>query len=87
MEKHADHIQIGTTVVVRGADGERDTYVIVAAKDADPRNGRVSSASPIGRALLGRRVGERVVIPAPGGSFTVTVESIDAPQGKASPPP
>jgi len=78
MVVHPEHIQLGSRVVVRDADGEVQAYVIVAARDADPRAGRVSSESPVGRALLGRRVGELVVIPAPGGSFTVTVEEVGA---------
>lgn len=73
---HPEHIQVGSAVIVRNQDGESETYVIVAPAEASPRIGRVSSGSPIGRALLGRRVGEAVVIPAPGGSFTVVIDSV-----------
>jgi transcription elongation factor GreA len=69
-------VHVGSTVVVRSDDGSRETFVIVAPAEAQPRDRRVSRDSPIGRALLGRQVGEAVLIPAPGGSFTVTVESI-----------
>lgn len=74
---HPDYVSLGSTILVRGADGEQERYTVVPPSDADPRAGRVSSHSPIGRALLGRRVGESVVIAAPGGSFTVKIESVD----------
>ena len=83
MAGHPEHIRIGSAVVVRSNDGEAEAYVIVPPAKASPRTGRVSSESPIGRALLGRRIGEAVVIPAPGGSFTVTIETIDARSGSS----
>lgn len=73
----SEFVQVGSTVVVRDRDGSRETYVIVSAAEAQPRSGLISRESPLGRALLGRRVGEAVLVPAPGGSFTVTVESIE----------
>jgi transcription elongation factor GreA len=78
MAVHRDYVQVGSTAVVRGDDGDAQTYVIVSPAEASPRAGRISSESPIGRALLGRRIGESVVIPAPGGSFTVVIESVDS---------
>ena len=78
MSAYPDYVRLGATVLVRGSDGEHETYVVVAPQEADPRAGRVSSHSPIGRALLGRRIGESVVILAPGGSFTVRIESVDS---------
>ncbi|MEA2642801.1 MAG: transcription elongation factor GreA [Chloroflexota bacterium] len=81
---HPDYVRIGSLVIVRTANGDEERYVIVAARDANPREGRVSSESPIGRALLGRRIGERVVIPAPGGSFNVTIERVEIPTTEAN---
>jgi transcription elongation factor GreA len=75
---HPDYVSLGSTILVSGADGERESYTVVPPNDADPRAGRVPSHSPIGRALLGRRVGESVVVPAPGGSFTLQIESVEA---------
>jgi transcription elongation factor GreA len=82
MTQHPDYIQIGSCVVVESASGEADTYFVVNPREADPRAGRVSSESPIGRALLGRRVGERVVIVAPGGSFAVTIQQVSSPESQ-----
>jgi len=78
---HPDYVRIGSSVVVRTSQGEMETYVVVAPRDAAPRELRVSSESPIGRALLGRRIGERVVIPVTGRSFEVTITAVDAPGG------
>jgi transcription elongation factor GreA len=84
MTAHPDYVQLGSCVVVESANGEADTYFVVSPREADPRAGRVSSESPIGRALLGRRVGERVVIVAPGGSFAVTIQRVTSPESHAS---
>lgn len=61
------HIQPGSLVTVQ-ADGEPpETYRIVGAAEADPRNGKISNESPLGAALLGRRVGDTVRVTTPGG--------------------
>jgi transcription elongation factor GreA len=69
-------VHVGSTVIVRNRDGSHETFVIVPHAEAQPRAGLISRDSPLGRALLGRQVGESVLVPAPGGSFTITVESI-----------
>ena len=64
-----DFVTLGSRVQVRSADGEIDTYTIVGTAEADPRRGRISNESPIGRALIGKRTGDRVSVVAPSGSF------------------
>ena len=76
MSAHPDYVQVGSSAVVRFEDGTVETYTVVPAAEANPRAGLVSAESPIGRALLGCRLGEAVVIPVPGRSFTVTIESV-----------
>jgi transcription elongation factor GreA len=68
-------IQIGSRVRVRDVDGE-DEFTLVAEHEADAREERVSSDSPLGRALLGHRVGDRVRFRAPGGIMGVTVVAV-----------
>jgi transcription elongation factor GreA len=68
-----DYVRLGSRVTVLASDGEEDTYQLVGKQEADPRRGFVSNESPIGRALLGKRVGDETVVVAPGGSFTVRV--------------
>ena len=74
---------IRTGVVIDGPvshdvehEGERITYKIVGTAEANPSAGRLSDASPVGRALLGARVGDEVVIPLPGGAVTYRVKSV-----------
>ena len=75
-ENHSsDHVQIGSTVVVTSTDGT-ETFHIVGSAEADPGSGRISNESPVGRALLGHRKGDRVVVHVPSGDFTYEIESI-----------
>jgi len=59
-------VGFGSRVTVE-ADGETVTYTIVGASDSDPAAGRISSSSPVGRALVGHDVGESVVVRTPAG--------------------
>ena len=68
-------VGIGTRVTVNdGATAE--VYSIVGATETDPAHGRISQASPVGRALLGRRVGDVVSVETPGGGFTLRIDEI-----------
>jgi len=71
-----DFVRLGSSVTVIGSDDEREDYTIVGSAEADPKRGFVSNESPVGRALMGRKVGDEVTIVAPGGSFTVRIELI-----------
>jgi transcription elongation factor GreA len=70
-----DHVQIGSTVVVETSDG-RETYTIVGSAEASPRDGRISNESPVGRALLGRRRNEKVIVHVPAGDISYRIVSI-----------
>ncbi len=71
-----DVIRIGSRVRVRDDDGE-DEFALVQELEADAHADRVSTDSPLGRALLGRRVGERVRFRAPAGVMGVTVVAVE----------
>jgi transcription elongation GreA/GreB family factor len=71
----ADVVRVGSRVRVQDADGE-DEFTIVSDWEADAFADRVSAESPVGRALLGRHVGERVSFRAPGGIVGVTVVAV-----------
>jgi transcription elongation factor GreA len=62
------------TIVEDGSDPE--TYTIVGRTEADPTNGRISNESPLGKALLGRKVGEKVDVTTPGGKLSVKIVNI-----------
>ncbi len=71
-----DVVRLGATVVVAEDGRAPETYQIVGAKEADPRRGRISNESPIGRALLGRRAGEEVEVETPGGILRLKILEI-----------
>ncbi len=75
-EKH-DSVQVGSKTKVVEAGGAPENYVIVGAAEADPRNGKISNESPLGKALIGHRAGETVKVEAPGGSFDIQIVSVE----------
>ena len=75
-ENHGtDHVQIGSTVKVEGSDG-KELYTIVGSTEASPKDGRISNESPVGRALLGKRKGDSVVVQTPAGAFSYKILEI-----------
>ena len=68
---------VGARVTIKEEDYPPETYHLVGAKEADPRNGRISNESPIGLALLGKRVGDEVVARTPGGEIRFKIVSIE----------
>lgn len=64
---NVDAVALGTTVTVREGSYEPETFQIVGSAEANPSAGRISNASPLGRALLGRHVGDVVDVNTPGG--------------------
>ena len=77
-EKSADMIHVGTPVVVKDLEfDEEETYEIVGSQEADPMNGRISEESPFGKALLGRKVGEEVIVEAPAGNLRYQILKIE----------
>lgn len=73
-----DRVRVGSkvTVVEEGFEDELETYHIVGIHEADPSNGRISNESPMGRALLGAKVGQTVVAQTPAGELGFIVKSI-----------
>ncbi|GAP08399.1 MAG TPA: transcription elongation factor GreA [Anaerolinea thermolimosa] len=70
-------VQVGSTVTIQEGDSEPEVYTIVGAAEADPTQGRISNESPLGRALLNKRAGDRAVVDAPQGSFEVTILKVE----------
>ena len=70
-----EHVQIGSTVVVESQDG-KEKFQIVGSAEARPAEGRISNESPVGRALLGRKTGETVVVRVPAGDFPYRIVRI-----------
>lgn len=71
-------VSIGRTVIVREVDTDfNETYTIVGSLEADPANGRVSNESPMGKALLGKKVGAKVVVDSPGGKIKFEIVKME----------
>ena len=70
-------VDIGSHVTIQEGSYPEETYHLVGAKEADPRNGRISNESPIGSALLGHRVGDDVIVETPGGQVYLKILKIE----------
>ena len=75
-KRKADAIQVGSTVTIKEDGLDEETYTIVGAAEANPREGKISNESPMGKALLNHRVGEEVQVETPDGSYTVRIVKI-----------
>ena len=69
-------VGMGCEVTIQAESDPPETYRLVGAAEADPRNGKISNESPMGAALLGHRVGDRVSIASPGGEWEVVIKEI-----------
>jgi transcription elongation factor GreA len=70
-------VGLGSTVVVLDTKREEEiTYYLVTSEEADAANGRISTTSPIGRALLGKEEGDVVKVTSPGGSKDLEIRKL-----------
>jgi transcription elongation factor GreA len=72
-----DVIQVAAKVTIQEDGNNPEEYTIVGPAEANPREGRISNESPLGRALMNHRVGDLVTVDAPDGSFTVRVIKVE----------
>jgi transcription elongation factor GreA len=72
-----DTVQIGSHVTIQEQGSPPETYHLVGPTEADPRSGRISFESPIGRSLLDKKVGEIATAEAPGGSIQFKILKIE----------
>ena len=72
-----DSVRLGSKITVLDVEfQEQETYQVVGSQEADPMNGRISEESPFGRALLGKAVGEDVIVEAPAGTIHYQIVDI-----------
>ena len=69
-------VSLGTKVTVK-VNGDKHVYEIVGEWEADPSNKKISHESPLGQALVGKKVGEKVDVEAPAGKLTYQVLAIE----------
>src|ERR687893_770817 len=78
-EAEEDAVDLGTTVTLRAVgQGQERTFQIVGANESDPTSGKLSHASPVGRAVLKRKVGEKVTVSTPRGATEYEIVNVEA---------
>jgi transcription elongation factor GreA len=73
---HGNTVTIGSTVVIK-IDGKEKKYAIVGSNEANPKEGKISNESLVGRALLGRKVSEKFKVATPAGEMEYEIVSIE----------
>ncbi|KKQ35480.1 MAG: Transcription elongation factor GreA [Microgenomates group bacterium GW2011_GWA2_37_6] len=73
---HSNTIKLGSTVKVNTNDG-KEVFTLVGEWEADPKERKISHESPLGKALLGKKVGQKVEVEAPAGKIVYTIEAIN----------
>ncbi len=72
--KKSSTVQVGSTVELK--NGKVVKYQVVGPVEADPLEGKISNESPIGAALMGKKVGDKVTITTPKGEVSYTVQAV-----------
>lgn len=70
-EMSSEHVHVGSKVVIADANGKQFTYTISGATEADPFSGKISDESPVGKAVMGLKVGEKGEAILPNGSIVI----------------
>ena len=76
-EVRSDVVVFGCTVHVEDEDGIRKSYMLVGPDESDPSAGKLSFKSPVGRALLKKRVGDVVTVLRPAGEIELEIVGIE----------
>jgi transcription elongation factor GreA len=76
-KEKGDLVQVGSTVTMKEDGSSSEKYTIVGAAEANPREGKISNESPIGKAILNHRAGEEVSVEAPGGNFKIKILKVE----------
>lgn len=74
--KSGGKVQLGSLVLLKGVGGKSKEFRVVGTVEADPLNGKISDESPIGQALIGNKVGDKVVISTASESAEYKISSI-----------
>jgi transcription elongation factor GreA len=75
-KKKSDGVQLGSKVTIKEGNFEAEEFTLVGIAEANPREGKISNESPIGKAILGHKIGEAVKVETPGGTYTVKILKI-----------
>ena len=70
-EMSSEHVHVGSVVTIKDKKGKKFTYTLTGATESDPFNGKISNESPVGKALMGLKVGEKGEAILPNGTTVV----------------
>ena len=70
-------VGFGSTVTIRDQDGVSETWTLVSSQEQDTRRGTISTESPVGQRMMGKRLGESFEVETPGGTIVYTVEKVE----------
>jgi len=73
---HSNKVKLGSHVIIENQDGGKEEYAIVGSAEASPKDGKISNESPIGKALMGKKVGHVAQVKAPAGTIKLTLKKI-----------
>jgi transcription elongation factor GreA len=76
-KKQSDVVEVGARVTIQEEDFDPETFYLVGATEADPRNGKISNESPFGKALLDHKVGDVVEAETPSGKVKLKILKIE----------
>ena len=71
-----DVVELGNKVLIQNQDGKIEQYTIVGSTESNPVEGKISNESPVGRALLGKKIGDSIEVSTPAGVFTLKIIEI-----------
>ncbi len=69
-------VELGDKVLVQNQDGKIEQYTIVGSTEANPLEGKISNESPVGKALLGKKIGDQVDVQTPGGVLKLLIMDV-----------
>jgi transcription elongation factor GreA len=72
-----DVVEVGATVTIKEGRSKPEIYTVVGRAEANPREGMISNESPLGKAIMDHRAGDKVQVEAPGGSFEVQIVKVE----------
>lgn len=75
-ETKSGRVNVGSQVKLTASDGQLDEYMIVGSAEANPLEDKISNESPVGQALMGKKVGDKVQVKTPSGVITYTISSV-----------
>jgi transcription elongation factor GreA len=76
-DSHSEKINIGAEVILeKESNKEKISYTVVGSEEADISKGKISSNSPLGSAIIGKKKGEKVIIQTPKGKISYTIVSV-----------